>query len=152
MTEYCVWSSNCVALGCREVSCEVDLHRCCQSCKDKSCTCRCTADVHTCKYTMLEDEFIKMLENKHNPFFKTQPANNKAADQKTAQVQIPKQNVAAKQQPSCAVEAKEIKPLVIPHNVAELARLLGVSYDKVNYRVGWKHMTYEETYEALRKK
>lgn len=96
-----------------------------------------------------------MLEKRNTSFLANKVSNNES-EVKVEQVQIPKKEDEAKQQITAKVETSSAKEssdkVIIPHNVADLARLLGVSYDKVNYRVGWKKMSYEETYEALRRK
>lgn len=151
MTNYCLWKANCTLINPRKFARDsLNNYLCCHSCKDTKCEYRCTDCLETCKSTSDEDYVQQILDRTNKPFI-TLPEKTgvkKVGDNLPTNVEnVMHSQSATVEQP----KSNNATVIRVPQNKQALARLLGVSYDKVAYRIEVKHKTYEQVYEELKR-
>ena len=128
---------------------------CCNSCDKQGCYARCMEDAAKCKYCADVTWVNETIERNLNPWHTvntTAPVKPKKKQEESYVDILNKRKQQTNATPIAQGQTpKAQEVLTIPHNKKELAQMLGVSYDKVAYRIEVKHKTYEEVYEELKK-
>lgn len=148
MSEYCLWKANCVLMRSKKIARDsLDTYLCCHSCKDSRCEYRCKDPIETCKY-LSDKKYTEYLISKN-----TQVATSslpKRGDKKPQELAPTEKSTPQLTPKQKSVDTLQVS-VNIPQSKSELAKLLGISYDKVAYRIEVKHKTYEEVYKEFKK-
>lgn len=164
--DYCIWTTNCTAIGSRKEGILLDAHMCCFTCKKKaSCTyaCKDRDQGQRCRYQCSAQDVDKMwAPRKYVPtVVTTTPAKKILSPEEVLKAQQAEQQ-AFKDKHTSKVAAKKAtksgtpktiaaKSTKVPTSVKELTAVTGATYARANYYINTKKLSYEEALKILEK-
>lgn len=163
--DYCIWTTNCTAVGSRKEGALLDAHICCFTCKKKaSCAyaCKDRDKGQKCRYQCSAQDVNKMwAPKKYVPAVATAaPTRKILSPEEMLRAQQAEQQ-AFKDKHTSKVAAKRVarnstsktvptKSTKVPVSVKELAAMTGATYARANYYINTKKLSYEEALKILK--
>lgn len=148
--DYCIWTTNCSALGTESFSESCEKYRCCYTCPKKSkCEFPCKdreKAPHTCSLLSSKEEAASratVLFSKFKPKEKSLPV-------KSPKIDLDLTKHTSKKPIKKPKELWEVSSNQIPNSVKDLAIQTRSTYARANYLIKTKKLSFEQAFKILK--